>query len=344
MDVIGSDSFSEKLAQKLEARHIRIERRLFPDGEACPRLMGSPGNDVILAERMSLPLYPNRYLSEVLLTLKSLKSMKVENISMVMPYFVYSRQDRSFRPGEPFSAKHVLELLHDSGVSRFFTVSSHMERFKPELTAPMAAYNLDGYSIIGEHLKGLGLNSPVVMGPDMAVSMAADRVASMLGAESISIEKKRDLDTGTVEAKSLDKDFRGRDAVIVDDIISSGGTMLNAIRVAENCYCGRVVVATVHAVQQKGLDMLKKHAWRVVATDTVNTPVSEVSVIEKVAEAVRSGGLGETRTPGFQQFRGSEAGAAEEEPYSEYKEIGSEEPVKKEEAPEPSEGAFSMFD
>ena len=82
--------------------------------------------------------------------------------------------------------------------------------------------------------------------------------------------------------------------MIVDDIISSGRTMLRAIELAEQCGCGRVVVAAVHAVQQPGIDMLRKRAWRVIASDTIDTPVSGVSVIEKVAEAVKgAGGAGE---------------------------------------------------
>jgi len=348
MDVIGSDSFSEKLAERLEARHIKVERRLFPDGEVCPRLLASPGNDVLLAERLSLPLSPNRYLAEVLLIIKNLQAMKVENISMVMPYYVYSRQDRSFRPGEPFSAKHVLELLADSGVKRFFTVSSHIERFKSQLTAPMPAFNLDGYSILGEHMKGLNLNQPIVMGPDMTISMAAERVASMLGAENLSIEKTRDVDTGRLTVESVNKDFKGRDVVIVDDIISTGGTMLNAIKVAEDCYCGKVVIAAVHAVQQKGIDLLKKHAWRVFATDTINTPISEISVIDKVAESVKSEGIGAS----IQGAESIEQEGKKQEPHADddYTEISeskdSEASPKPEDSAdqEPAEGAFSMFD
>lgn len=297
MDVIGSDGFSGMLAKALDARHIKLEKRVFPDGEVCPRLMERTGSDVILAERMSLPLHPNRYMAEVLLTLKSLKMSKTGTVSLVMPYFIYSRQDRSFRPGEPFSAKHVLELLADSGASRFFTVSSHMERFKPMLTAPaqMPSHNIDGYSILGGHIKGLGLNQPVVIGPDMGVNMAARRVAAILGTESVSMEKKRDPGTGSISAKAICADFRGRDVVIVDDIISSGSTMLNAIKNAEKCGCERAVAAAVHAVQQAGLDMLKKYAWKVIATDTIDTPVSEISVIESLANAIRSAGAPEAQ-------------------------------------------------
>jgi ribose-phosphate pyrophosphokinase len=328
MDVIGSDSFSEQLAQRLDAGHIRLEKRLFSNLEVCPRLSQNPRQDVdevILAERMALPETPNRYMMEVLLTLKNLRAMKVGNITMVMPYLVYSKQDRTFRPGEPFSARHVLEMLHESGVSRLFTVSSHMERFKPMLTAPMPAYNIDGYSILGEHLKDMRLREPVVISPDMAVSMAADRVAGMLGTSSVDIDKTRDLETGIVSARQLDMDFGGRDIVIVDDMIASGGTMVKAIETAESCNSGRVVVAAVHIVQQSAIDLLKRHAWKVITTDTVATPMSEVSVIAKIAETIK----------------GSRPGASRPAVNYNYDST----PISKtSESTEPAAGAFSMFD
>ncbi len=325
MDVIGSDRFSMLLAERLGARHIPIERRLFPDGEACPRLIGKPAGEVIVAERMGLPLYPNRYLAELLLTLKNLRYMNVEDISVVMPYFVYSRQDRSFRPGEPFSARHVLDMLHDCGTGRLFTVASHMERFKEQLTAPMPAYNIDGYSILGSSLQELDLREPLVMGPDMSVSMAASRVASMLEAESLSLEKHRDHDTGELSVRQLNKCMDSRDIVIIDDIISSGGTMLKAIETAKRAGCGRIVVASVHAVQQAGIDRLRKHAWKILSTDTVDTPVSEVSVIGTVADAI-SGRPG-VDTSGMHSA--AERGVSVPDTPAET---------------EPAAGAFSMFD
>lgn len=328
MDVIGSDGFSEQLARRLDARHIRLEKRLFSNLEVCPRLFENPRQDVdgvILAERMSLPETPNRYMMEVLLTLKNLKAMKMGNITMVMPYMVYSKQDRTFRPGEPFSARHILEMLHDSGVTRLFTVSSHMERFKPMLTAPMPAYNIDGYSILGEHLKEMRLRDPVVISPDITVSMAAERVANMLATSSFSIEKRRDLATGAISAKRLDTDFGGRDVVIVDDMVASGGTMVKAIETAERCNGGRAIIAAVHIVQQSAIDLLKKRAWRVITTDTVDTPVSKVSVIEKVAETIKSSPLGMPRPVEISDY-------------------DSQANIQTSESAEPVAGAFSMFD
>lgn len=290
MDVLGSDAFSMQLAAELNARHIRIENRCFPDGEICPRIMERPNTngEVILAQRMALPMRPNIYLTEILLTLRNLKMMGITNVSLVMPYFIYSRQDRSHLPGEPVSACHVLDILNDAGgVSKFYTVSSHMERFKSELTAPMRAFNLDGYSILGTKLNEMELVNPLVMGPDMTVNMAAMRVADILGTQSFSIEKKRDFVTGEIDVREFSRNLNGRDIVIVDDIISTGKTMAQAIGVAKKCGCGRIVVASVHVVSHAGLELLNKHAWKIISTDTINNPVSHVSVVKRVADAIR---------------------------------------------------------
>ena len=120
--VIGSDSFGQKLAQALGVKFIPLENRVFPEKEICPILKGKPDSRVILADRMKAPINPNTHFVSVLLTIKNLKSLGVEHIDLVMPYFIYSRQDKVFRDGEPFSAKHVLELLKESGADRFFTV------------------------------------------------------------------------------------------------------------------------------------------------------------------------------------------------------------------------------
>ena len=107
MIVVGNDSFGEKLAKSLNADFVKFEQITFPDGEICPRILGDVSEDVILVNRAKLPLEPNKYFVETLLLLKTLREV-AENIDVVMPYFVYARQDKPFREGEPFSAKFVL--------------------------------------------------------------------------------------------------------------------------------------------------------------------------------------------------------------------------------------------
>ena len=249
MIVVGPiDGFSEDLAKNLNAEFIELDRRIFPDNEICPRIMldkDIKDEHVVLVNRINRPLNPNRYLVEYLLTLKNLKELGAKQIDVVMPYFVYARQDKVFRKGEPFSTKYILELLKQAGASRFFSVSIHFQRNEGQFPAPIPAFNVSGFESIVDYLKTLGLNNPIIIGPDKKSGEFAKEIADKLDCESSFMEKHRDLDTGEVKTKTkLDVD--GRDVVIVDDIAASGGTLVNAIENLNNPE--RVICTVVHPI------------------------------------------------------------------------------------------------
>jgi ribose-phosphate pyrophosphokinase len=288
MIVLGSDEFAEKLARDLSADHVAIEKTIFPDGESRPRILGELDKHVVLAERMSVPTDPNRYLVETLLTLRNLKAGGVEEIDVVMPYFVYAKQDKIFRPGEPYSAKHVLELLEQAGTSRFFTVSSHAERDSETLSlTKMPAYNINGFEAIGEYLKKLNLNNPIVVGADMGVNLSTKTVSGIIAAEKTSLKKERDLDTGSIVMHG-EMNAKNRDIVIIDDMISSGGTMIKAIEIAKKSGAEKIISAVVHPVLAKGAyEKISPMVWKFLATDTIDSPISAISVTGKLAEKIQ---------------------------------------------------------
>ncbi len=286
ISVAGYEGFADGLAQAMGCRFIPMERRTFPDGEVCPRLSGRPEGRVVLANRMKLPVDANGYLVETLLAASSLKGMGCD-VWLAMPYFIYSRQDKSFREGEPLSARAVTDLLLRSGVSRFFTVSSHADRDKPMLSfSAMPAHNIDGYSLLGEELKQLNLASPLVIGADAGVEFAARRIADAIGCGHGCLSKERNLEdgglktTGSIEAE-------GKDVIIIDDIISSGGTMANAAKMARDAGAASVTAAAVHLTKAEAIEKLRPFADGIIATDTIETPVSQVSVIPLIAEKMR---------------------------------------------------------
>ncbi len=283
MIVLGNDDFGERLAEKLDAKFIRIEQRVFPDGEVCPRIADDiNGSHAVIALRMSLPPDTNRYLVETLLTIKNLKSMGVKKIDVVMPYFVYARQDKAFRKGEPFSSKYILELLKEAGASRFFTVSSHADRNKERISlSDLPAHNIDGFAAIGNYLKGTVIN-PMVIAPDKGAEEFAATVAEQAGCDYAVFEKHRDLDTGDV-VMSSDARLDGKDVIIVDDIISSGGTMLNAIEVCRKNGAKSVMAAVVHVVSERAVKNISPHAM-LIATDTISSDVSRIPVTNLLAE------------------------------------------------------------
>ena len=287
MILIGHN-FAESLAKLLNCKTADVEKRTFHDGEVCPRILSEVKDDhAIVAERMMLPMKPNGYLVEALLLVKNLKSMGVKKIDVVMPYFVYSRQDDVFRKGEPFSAKFVLEILADAGATRFFTVSSHADRDKDMISfSPIPAYNINGFECIGDYLKGFDLHNPLIVGPDRGAEMFVDTVAKKLGAEKVLFEKKRDLNTGEVSIKA-DADFRGREVILIDDIVSSGSTMLTAIGICKKAGAEKIFCAVVHIISQKGIDAISPLVDKFVACNTIHSDISVIPVEKKIADKIK---------------------------------------------------------
>lgn len=286
MIVIGNDLFAKKLGEVLDIDFIPFERKAFHDGETCPRISDFSDGHVILVNRMEQPVDPNRYFVETLLLLKTIRA-KTKQIDLVMPYFVYGRQDKIFREGEPLSSQYVLEIFHAAGASRFFTVTSHAERDKEILSAPMPAYNINGFITIADYLKNLNLQKCVVIGADTKASEAARFVAEKLGVDHLSLTKYRDVNTGELSFQS-DLQLDGNDVVIVDDMVTAGGTMVNAIDLCKKGNCGNVIAACVHPVLVgNALEKISSRVSKFVATDTIESPISEVSVVPLIAEKIR---------------------------------------------------------
>ncbi|MBI5072292.1 ribose-phosphate pyrophosphokinase-like domain-containing protein, partial [Candidatus Woesearchaeota archaeon] len=202
MIILGCDNFGKELAKKMGAKFLLIEKRTFPDSEVCPRILNlrqeadnMKNETVIFANRMTLPLDPNRYLLETFLLIKTINALNPEKIGVVFPYLVYSRQDKVFRDGEPLSIKALFDFLHDVGATEFFTVSSHAERDRKMLTAPMPAYNINGFESIADYFfsKKDKLQNPIVIAPDIKSKTAAKIIADKIGTDFCVMEKHRDL-------------------------------------------------------------------------------------------------------------------------------------------------------
>lgn len=286
--IVAGHNFAEKLAHLLNARFVDIEKRTFPDGEVCPRLLtDSVDKYAVLAERMAAAEYHNRHLIEVLFSVRNLRSMGAEKIDVVMPYFVYSRQDKAFRPGEPSSAKFVLEMLADAGATRFFTVSSHAERHSDRISfSPIPAYNINGFVAIAEYLKGMQFLNPIIIGPDEGAASFVETVAGSLKYEMGIFHKKRDPETGEV-SMNTDIDVKGRDVIIIDDIVSSGSTMVNAINICKKSGARKIYCAVVHIISEKCVDMISSMVDKFVACNTIHSSVSVIPIEKMVADKIK---------------------------------------------------------
>jgi ribose-phosphate pyrophosphokinase len=300
--VVGAkDEFNQKLAEFLGAGFVELEKHVFPDKELRPRVRGSvedfKGKKVLLVNRSLAEknFQPNTALMETFFTIKNLKSLGAAKVHVLLPYFFYGMQDKVFRKGEPHSALYVLQLLKSSGADSLFVVCSHMQRTQGELAFAkgiIKAHTISVWKDVAGFLKkNYELKNPIVIGPDFTSNKNAEEVAKLMGAsDSTAIHKKRDLNTyeTTIQEEDL-KELKGRDVVIVDDIAETGGTMAKAIDLCKKRGAGKIVCAVVHPVLAGDcLERIGSKTSEFIATNTIQSKISKISVEETLAEYVKN--------------------------------------------------------
>ena len=290
--IIAFGSSGEHLARAV-AKITRFsvaetETRRFPDGELYVRVMGDASREDV-AVFQSLGMRPDRLLMEYCLIADAVKGMGCKTVTAVIPYLAYARQDARFRSGEPLSIKLVARSLEGAGTDRLISVDAHLHRLralKEVFTIP--TLNLSAMPLLAEYYKTeFGVRNVIVVGPDSESEQWASTVAGTLSTEYSILNKER-LGDRDVEI-SGSPSVRGKTVVLVDDIISTGKTLVGAIRRLRSKGAKRIDVLTTHALLVEGaLSLLRKAGMsHLVSTDTIPRSTSRVSVAPMIADALR---------------------------------------------------------
>jgi len=249
----------------------QVDERTFPDGEVLTRLPQNVDREVAVLIR----LYPNvnDNLLKLVLTLDALSDVGVRRVVLLIPYLPYARQDRRFRPGEPISSKTVLKILSTFPVSSIITFDVH----KPYIAEYVPHIHMVNIYPAPEFAEKLS-NADVVVSPDFGSIRRAEAVAKVLGIPFTYFEKYRDRDTGTITLLPRhDVDMRGKKVVIVDDILSTGGTLVDSCKAARTLGASAVYAAVTHCQLLKDArEKVKSCLDRLICTDTILNEFAEV--------------------------------------------------------------------
>jgi len=271
-----------RLARALGVELGLIDVHEFPDGETLPTVPGAERTTVIYR---SLDR-PNAKLMPLLLAADAARRAGAKRLVLVCPYLCYLRQDAVFAPGQPVSRDVICGLL-GRAFDRVVTVDAHLHRTK-DLSAVMGirADDLSAAAPLADALKG---EARVVIGPDRESAPWAQRIADRLGGALVVFDKERDGDR-QVRLTAPDLSIaKGRRAVIVDDVVSSGTTILAATEQLKRAGAASVEVGVVHALFGADDEARLKMAGvgRIVSTDSVAHPTNAAPLAGLLADALR---------------------------------------------------------
>ncbi|MHA1583323.1 MAG: ribose-phosphate diphosphokinase [Candidatus Baldrarchaeia archaeon] len=293
VDIILGGSSAQVLAIKigrlLKAPVLLPEIKRFPDGEKYVRITEDV-NDKTVAVIQSFYHQPDEFLIEYFLMVNTLKDLGAKRVLGVVPYFAYARQDERFKPGEAISFRIVTKLIEEVGTDEIYTVDTHLHRVEQlSEVFRIPAHNLTAVPLLAQYIKkNFELTNPIVIGPDEEAEQWAKVAAKELEAEYDVLKKER-LGPSEVRIKTRELDVKNRDIVIVDDIISTGGTMVEAIKMLKEHGAKNIIAACTHPilVQNALTKIYQAGALAVIGTDTVPSSISFVSVAPVIAEALR---------------------------------------------------------
>ena len=222
----------------------KAELSRFPDGEIQVKIEESVrGQDIFIIQSTCPPI--NENLMELLIMIDALKRASAGRITAVIPYYGYARQDRKTRPREPISAKLVANLLVSAGANRVLTMDLHAGQIQGFFDIPVD--QLEGVTILAEYFKEKFLENVVVVSPDVGGTTRAREFAGRLG-KSIAIIDKYRSSFDDVEIMHIVGDVEGRTAILVDDIIDTGGSVVRGSQALLSAGAKEVYICATHAV------------------------------------------------------------------------------------------------
>ena len=252
----------------------------FPDGERYVRLLGPvAGEHVVLVQTT----HPDPMIVEFLLLADAIRDAGARRITAVVPYFGYGRQDKRFLDGEPISAKTIAKhIAVDCDELLTMAIPADPEILK---TFPLPTREVSGMPAIGRYLKSAKVD--VLLAPDQGALRLAKEASAVAGVPFDFLVKKR-IDSYTVKIEPKALDVRGKSVGIVDDVISTGGTIATAAKELRKQGARRVVAACVHGLFVGKAEENLKAVDEVIATDTVQSSHTRVSVAPEFAAAIRA--------------------------------------------------------
>ena len=287
-------SLSRNIARQLKLKLVNTNIKKFADGEAYVEINENiRGNSVFVIQSTSTPANDN--LMELLLCIDALRRSSAKNITAVIPYFGYARQDRKVVPRTSISAKLVSNLITNAGASRIVTVDLHSGQIQGFFDIPVD--NLFTTPLFTRYIKkNLKNKNLICVSPDVGGVQRTRGLATKINVDLAIIDKRR-LQPGKSQVMRIIGNVQNKECIIVDDIIDSGGTIVNAVDALIREGAKSVYVFVTHAVLSgEAINKIKKSKInKLIITDSIDnakkiknvSKIQVLSIAPLMAEAIK---------------------------------------------------------
>ncbi len=284
MYIIGgtaSKTVAEDLSKSLDATLARTIIKRFPDNELYVCISDDiSGEDVIIVQTT----YPDPNIVELFLLQDAVKEAGAKRITVVIPYFGYGRQDKKFKNGEPISAKAIAKLI-SLNADEVITVDPHKEHILDFFSIP--ASSCSAVPELAKYMKKKNID--LVLAPDKGALNLAKQASSIINCDFDYMEKNR-INDKTIEIKPKNLDVHNKNVTIIDDIISTGGTMAKSIDELKKQGANKIFVECTHGLFA---GEAIKHLYSagcsgIISTDTIKSEYSKVKIAPSISQWIES--------------------------------------------------------
>ena len=285
----ANPKLAQEIAQKMGMELSPATIGRFSDGEIQVKIANSVrGADCYIIQPTCAPV--NENIMELLVIADALKRASARRITAVIPYYGYARQDRKAEPRVPITSKLVANLITASGIDRVLTVDLHARQIQGFFDIPVD--HLYARPVLFQYFKDLNLDNPIVVSPDAGGVERARSFAKLLNADLAIVDKRRPR-PNEAAIMNIIGDVNGRNAIILDDMIDTGGTLTKVADAIKKAGALKVYAAASHGVLSgEAIDKIQKSALEeVVITNSIthdaNLPkIKVLSIASLLAEAI----------------------------------------------------------